>query len=120
MTVAEVEVLVDALVEQLPEAAVEALAEVSIHVARDRQDLEVLRAAIREAGAGRVAIPQDFRGMFLGQAIDDEDEEDEAAGVIVLNAAKLLTAEDVSATLLHEVGHALGFNEYEVAALGLE
>ena len=40
--------------------------------------------------------------------------------MIVLNAAKLLTAEDVSLTLLHEVGHALGFDEYEVAALGLE
>jgi predicted Zn-dependent protease with MMP-like domain len=120
MTVLEVEVLVDKVVEQLPAAALAALAEVTIHVARDRQDLEVLHAAVLEAGKGAVSIPGDFRGMFLGDPIDPDDEESQASGVIVLNAAKLLTAEDVSLTLLHEVGHALGFDEYEVALLGLE
>ena len=120
MTIAEVEILVDAVVGQLPAEAIDALAEVTIHVARDRQDLEVLSAAVLEAGKGAVAIPDNFRALFLGDAIDDDDDESQASGVIVLNAAKLLTAEDVSLTLLHEVGHALGFDEYEVAALGLE
>jgi predicted Zn-dependent protease with MMP-like domain len=120
MTVSEVESLVDEIVQQLPAAALSALAEVTIHVARDRGDGEVLCAAVREAGKGAVAIPEDFRALFLGDAIEDDAEDAEASGVIVLNAAKLITAEDVSLTLLHEVGHALGFDEYEVAALGLE
>ena len=46
MTVAEVQVYVNELAESLPAEVVAAIGEVSIHVARDRQDAEVLREAV--------------------------------------------------------------------------
>lgn len=125
MTGAEVEACVNELAQRLPAELVEAMGEITIHVARDRYDVEVLDAAMDEAGQGPVEIPEDFRALYIGTPIDpaaDPEAEDvePPAGVIILNAAMLETADDVTHTLLHELGHALGYDEDEVAALGLE
>lgn len=125
MNVAEVQGYVDDLAQSLPEDVAAAIGEVTIHVARDRQDLDVLRAAVREAGQGPVKIPQNFRAVFIGTPIDpsadpEADDVEPMRGVIILNAAMLRTPDDVIHTMLHELGHGLGFDEDEVAALGLE
>lgn len=128
MTVEEVDAVVHGFALAAPAELMAAIANVTVHVARDRQDLAVLRAAVREAGQGPIAIPQNFRAVFIGEQLDQvaaASDDVEAAvesikGVIVLNAAKLLTPQDVYDTLLHEIGHALGYDEDEVAALGLE
>jgi len=73
-----------------------------------------------------LGLPEDFRGVYDGTTIEgvDEDAGEDApapppTGTIYLNAANLRTPEDVSVTLYHEVGHALGLDEDEVAALNL-
>jgi predicted Zn-dependent protease with MMP-like domain len=125
MNEAETEACTDQVLAYLPDKLLDAIEDITIYVARDRQDLAVLRAAVRESGQGRVAIPQNFRAVYLGTpvdlAADDEAEDtDRPTGVIVLNAALLRDEQDVLDTLLHEIGHALGYDEDEVAALGLE
>lgn len=128
MTVAEVDEYVNAFAQTAPARLVAAIQHVTVHVARDRQDLAVLRAAVKEADQGPVAIPQDFRAVFIGVPLDpaaagaDDMSEvlDPISGVIILNAAKLVTPQDVIDTLMHEIGHALGFDEDEVTMLGLE
>jgi len=128
VTVAEVDEYVNAFAQTAPARLVAAIQHVTVHVARDRQDLAVLRAAVKEADQGPVAIPQDFRAVFIGVPLDpaaagaDDMSEvlDPISGVIILNAAKLVTPQDVIDTLMHEIGHALGFDEDEVTMLGLE
>jgi hypothetical protein len=125
MTPAAVEEETDQLLELLPEWLTDAVADLEIYTARDRDDLEVLRAAVRAAGQTRVMIPRNFRAVFLGTPLDPAAD-DEAAdverpqGVLVLNASMLRSTQDVLDTLLHEFGHALGYDEDEIAALGLE
>lgn len=124
MTRDDVQQLVDTALDELPEDIYEALADVEILVAESRADTEVLRAAVTISGEERAVIPQNFRGVFLGVALSDADD-DEApepetcTGAIVLNAAMMKTGEDVIFTFFHEIGHALGLDEDEVAALGL-
>ena len=125
MTVAEVQACADQMLGALPAEIVSACGDITIHVARDRGDLAELKEAVKESGQERVAIPRNFRAVYLGtplaEAADDEDDEvDGPTGTIVLNAAMLRDPEDVLYTLLHEMGHALGYDEDEIAALGLE
>lgn len=131
MNVAEVEECVNDVAAMLPAGVAAAIENVTVHVARDRGDLEVLRAAVRAAKIGPAKIPANFRAVFMGvpletradeydpDAVDDERPA-KVRGAIVLNASLLRDQEDVLYTLLHEIGHALGYSEDEVAALGLE
>lgn len=133
MNVAEVEACVNDVAMMLPERVAAAIQNVTVHVARDRSDVEVLRAAVRDARIGTAKIPHNFRAVFMGIPLEtraDEYDPDAAdpdaepparvRGAIVLNASLLRDQEDVMYTLLHEIGHALGYSEDEVAALGLE
>jgi hypothetical protein len=107
-------------------------------------DIEECRAAAREA---REALPEhvrevlarvefeitddptvEWKGCFTGWpglADDDPEVEDEGddpclpEGRILLAAANLADAAEVRAILLHEIAHALGFDETETALLGL-
>jgi predicted Zn-dependent protease with MMP-like domain len=131
LNVAEVEECVNDVAAMLPAGVAAAIENVTVHVARDRGDLEVLRAAVRAAKIGPAKIPANFRAVFMGvpletradeydpDAVDDERPA-KVRGAIVLNASLLRDQEDVLYTLLHEIGHALGYSEDEVAALGLE
>ncbi len=124
MTVAEVTAFVDDAIDALPAELADLVGDITLHVARDRQDLETIKAAIRDAGVKSVRIPQDFRALYLGEHLDQVDDEaedvDPLEGVMLLNASMLRTGEDVLFTVLHELGHALGYDEDEIAALGLE
>ena len=128
MTVGEVDACVTDFARTVPAGLATAIQHIDVHVVRDRGDAEGLRAAVRAAGMGPQEIPQNFRAVFLGEPVDQEavaaDDVDQVLesiqGVIVLNAAMLRSPQDVFDTLLHEVAHALGYDEDEVAMLGLE
>jgi predicted Zn-dependent protease with MMP-like domain len=132
VNVAEVEECVNDVAVMLPAAVAAAIQNVTVHVARDRGDVAVLRAAVRDAKIGTAKIPPNFRAVFMGVPLTtrsdeydpdaDPDAEPPARvrGAIVLNASMLRDQDDVLYTLLHEIGHALGYSEDEVAALGLE
>jgi len=124
VTVAEVEAAIDDVIGMFPDDVAAMVGDITVHVARDRADLPVIKAALKDAGVARAEIPQDFRGMYLGEYLeadgDDADDVEPLQGVMLLNASKLATFDDLLFTVLHEVGHALGYDEDEVAALGLE
>jgi predicted Zn-dependent protease with MMP-like domain len=125
MKVDEVRSHIDEAIANLSPGVREAISQVAIFVAESRQDTMTMRQAVHAAAQGDTAIPQDFRAVFLGVpldgAADEEDPDPELAdGVFLFNAELLQGAEDVVYTLLHEIGHALGLDEDEVAALGLE
>jgi predicted Zn-dependent protease with MMP-like domain len=120
----EVETVIDETLDTLPKRVTGAIADVQIYVAKSRSDTKTLREAVTKSGLQRVTVPQDFRALFMGEPLaaseGDDEEADPVVGVIVFNAAMLRDSEDVVFTLLHEIGHALGLDEDEVAALGLE
>lgn len=74
-------------------------------------------------------IPDDTKGMFLGEPMESEEDKDEEGedtetvslpeGFIILVAANLADEKEAAIVLLHEVGHALGLDEAGVAQLGL-
>lgn len=77
-------------------------------------------------------LPEDCKGVFHGvqaeieekPASDGEEEGSEevtlAVGHIMLIASNLEPGDKFEGTLLHEIGHALGMSEEEVADLGLD
>ncbi len=123
MTKAQAEACTDQMLEALPARLADTIGDLSIYVASSRFDRDVLRAAMKQAGQ-IVIIPRTFRALYMGTplaagAADGEDE-DPPTGVIILNAAMLRDEQDLLDTLLHEIGHALGYDEAGVSALGLE
>jgi len=124
MNKAEAEACTDQMLAALPDRLAETIGDLTIYVAGSRNDHDVLRAAMEEAGQGQVIIPRTFRAVYMGTplapAAADEEDADPPSGVIVLNAAMLRDEQDLLDTLLHEIGHALGYDEAGVSALGLE
>ena len=108
---AEVEACVNDVAMMLPEAVAAAIQNVTVHVARDRGDVEVLRAAVRDARIGTAKIPQNFRAVFMGIPLQTRaDEYDPLSGLV----SDPLRSRFVQALTLEP------YSEDEVAALGLE
>lgn len=77
---------------------------------------------------GAKSLPLDTKGVFIGEPMSSEDGEDDddgmalvemPEGVIALVASNLTSPEEVHVAFLHEVAHALDYDEDEVAQLGL-
>lgn len=66
-------------------------------------------------------VRPDAKGVYLGvqQEMDGDEVTAAAIGTILLFAGNLANGQEAQQALLHEVGHALGFSEWEVFALGL-
>lgn len=112
MDVETVETIAEWVLLNLPRPITDALDDIEIAIidtVADAPDLE---------------LEPDARGCFFGYETQGEDDADEEGkppvGVIVLVASALVDDEDVQKTLFHEIGHAVGLSEEEVADLGLE
>ena len=60
--------------------------------------------------------------MFVGEfpdSVDEDQPSDPPHGVIFLVATNITNKNEAMQVLMHEVGHALGLDEQEVAALDL-
>lgn len=89
---------------------------------------EELSEIIEVAPGDRIEeVPDDCKGVFIGEPmeVEDGDGEDEHEtvtlpnGAIALIASNIKDPEEATLVLLHEIGHALGMDEEEVKALGL-
>jgi hypothetical protein len=70
----------------------------------------------------KIGMTDDARGMYEGTfdgSTDDEIEQEKPEGTIYLVADNLADKADARTVLLHEMAHALGLDEHEVAGLGL-
>lgn len=113
----------------MPLEVLKCLGDVEILVCADVvQAMETVRAEFDEdpfTDEPGGVMPADAKAMFVGEQMNVEEEDDETevieypAGVIVLVASNLTTEEEVHIAFLHEVGHALDFDEDEVRSLGL-
>jgi predicted Zn-dependent protease with MMP-like domain len=73
------------------------------------------------------AIPVDCKGIFVGEPLEREDDDEESEhetvslpnGVIAIIACNIKDGDEAVLVCLHEIGHALGMDEEEVKALGL-
>lgn len=117
----EVEQGVKYLISGLPAEVLTTLSKVDVQIYADPSEA---------ANALKTAIPNDAKGVFIGQPVEfaDPDEEQDqdsftiaapAEGVIALISGNLQKREEVPIVLLHEIGHALDMDEDEVKALGL-
>lgn len=103
----------------LPEELSRALDDVEIVVVADHAVPELVH--VRD-GEG-LPLAADFKGYYAGTTLEGDDAEenpDPPSGALFINAARHHDEEDVTTTLYHEIGHALGLTEDEVSALGLE
>jgi predicted Zn-dependent protease with MMP-like domain len=72
-------------------------------------------------------VPADCKGIFVGEQLEREDEDEESEhetvslpnGVICIIASNIKDGDEAVLVCLHEIGHALGMDEDEVKALGL-
>lgn len=86
--------------------------------------VEHASSELREEFEDPVApLPADCKGIFVGEPMEVEEDEEEAEfpeGVIALIASGIEDPEEGVIVLCHEIGHALGLDEEGVAALGLQ
>lgn len=90
---------------------------VPVRMAIANVDVIVLAKPWKEIG-----MLDDSRGMYEGtfsSGADDELVQEPPLGTIYLVASNLTDKDDARAVLLHEMAHALGLDETEVAGLGL-
>lgn len=89
----------------------------AVRACMQKVDVVVLLTPWKEIG-----MPDDVRGMYEGtfpSEVDDELEIEPPEGTIYLVCDNLQDKADARAVLLHEMAHALGLDETEVAGLGL-
>ena len=108
------------LVEQARDAAARILAELPQEVHDALEHVQVRVVAWTPPG-----MRSDAQAVFIGRQQegdpDDDEEEDvvRAKGEILVIASNLSSDEEVEQAVLHEIGHALGLDEFGVAELGL-
>lgn len=103
----------------LPEEIQRVLDGVVVIVVADHRDPKIRNVRDDEDQA----LAADFLGFYDGFALEGDDDEAETPppqGAIYINAVQHFTSDEVTRTLHHEIGHALGLSDDEVAALGLE
>lgn len=90
----------------------------------DEDDLPKALKELDEIFADELAATT--KGCFLGAPMETEESEDGPdeivalpEGSIILVAENFRDQEEVQLVVLHEVGHALGYDEDEIARLGL-
>ena len=92
-------------------------------------EIKIYATPQEAADALKTAIPQDAKGVFLGEPVvfedvDEEQDEDDmqivegAKGVVALISGNL-EPDEVPVVVLHELGHALDMDESDVEQLGL-
>lgn len=106
MNVAHVQEVVEEVTGDLPDGIILALLDVDVHVC-----------------VGPLpGIAHDARGAYLGTFPEVGNEDEPASpgnGHILLIADRLTNKDEARSTFLHEIAHALGLDEIEVAELGL-
>jgi predicted Zn-dependent protease with MMP-like domain len=107
--------IVDTALADLPTEVQSALAQVDIIVVDGPED-ESCRSD---------KLPPDFQGVFIGTPQEDVDPDEgrfaaPPSGKIFLNASKLKSHDETVRVLYHEVGHAFGWDEADVQAMGLD
>lgn len=129
MQIDEVAKVVEVSRNMMPLEVLRCLGDVEILVCADvAQAVETVRAEFdddpfKDEPGG--TMPAEVKAVFVGEQMNVEEEDDDTEiieypeGVIVLIASNLANEEEVHIAFLHEVGHALDFDEEEVRALGL-
>lgn len=128
MNIDDVATVVAATREQIAPQVLKCLVDVEILVCADVESaMAEIRAEFDEdpfAGEGE-AMPPTCKAVFVGEPMNVEEDDDDTEvveypnGVIALVASNLANPEEVHIAFLHEVAHALDFDEEEVAQLGL-
>lgn len=111
---------------------VDLIAVQSVSDARAEVEREEWKELFEDLGEQGKAIPEDCRAVFMGLPLERQDEAEgaqagdegpseyePAAGFILLIADNLPDDKAARIALMHEVGHALGMDEQQVDALGL-
>ena len=107
MTPNEAHALAQATIAELPELVRERLVGVGLCL------LPTARPWLLALG-----VEPDWFGAYIEEGIHD-DEEDPPAGAIFLFLDRLSNPETLRRVLLHEIAHACGLDEDEVAGVGL-
>lgn len=125
MNIDDVAKVVEAVRTTIPVHVLKCLADVEILVCADVPSaVNEIRAEFDEDPFDE-PMPADCKGVFVGEPMNVEEDDDDTEtieypnGVIALVASNLSSEEEVTIAFLHEVAHALDFDEEEVAQLGL-
>lgn len=107
---------------ELPKPLRVTLESVEVLICKDiKQATEELRQDFEEFDP----LPADCKGVYVGDPLETEDEDDGSEvqtlpdGVIILVADNIIDEKEAAIVLMHEIGHALDMTEEEVGALGL-
>lgn len=127
MNVDELEVMAQKFMSGLPGPVIEALTDVELVIVDEpSKAVAMLQEEIGDEFKAE-DMPGDCKGVFVGSPTEieesDESEEEEIVyypeGFVVLCANNIESEKEGLMVLMHEVGHALGMDEEEVAKLGL-
>jgi predicted Zn-dependent protease with MMP-like domain len=110
-------------IEHVQEVVLEIAEGTPEQVAEVLYDVQVLVTRNTEWWAGELTdIASDAKGVYLGTFPAETDDEvviERPRGMILLVADNIANKDECRQVFLHEIGHALGLDEHEVAALGL-
>lgn len=126
MNLNDLETAVKETMNGLPQPIVDALIDVELMICENPEEAQKeLKAELGDEFKEEVTA--DCKGMFVGAPTEieenDDSEEEEIVyypeGFVVLCASNIESPAEGTVVLMHEIGHALGMSEEEVAQLGL-